>query len=174
MWVKLVKRIAERLRQQMDNKGDDGGLPLCRVLPFILVISPVQLESGGAAQGLPTKAFQSRQGSISSPNLLCSSVHLQLSHWSLTGAPFTRTPKVDNVMREGLCSSLVFTGVLSPLPSSLSTKQVIVPRWLRETPLISVASCLRWITGCYLEQDNYLPLIHYSDLNYSSGIIYLV
>ena len=129
-WVKLVKRIAERLRQQMDNNGDDGGLPLCPVLPFILVISPVQLESGGAAQGLPTKAFQSRRGSISSPNLLCSSVHLQLCHWSLTGAHShtqTRTLKVDNVMREGLCSSLVLTGVLSPLPSAPSTKQVIVP-----------------------------------------------
>lgn len=53
--VKLVKRMAEQLRQQMDNKGDDGGLSVRPVLPFILVISPVQ--HGRGRSGTPHKGF---------------------------------------------------------------------------------------------------------------------
>lgn len=53
--VKLVKRMAERLRQQMDNKGDGGGLSLRPDLPFILVISPVRLGRG--CSGIPHKGF---------------------------------------------------------------------------------------------------------------------
>lgn len=56
--VKLVKRMAERLRQQMDNKRDVGGLPLRPVLPFILVISPVQLGRGWS--GTPHKGLSVR------------------------------------------------------------------------------------------------------------------
>lgn len=61
----------------MDNKRDDDGLPLRPVLPFIFTVSPLQFQSGCA--GTPH-----RGGSISPLNLLCSSVHLQPGHWSLT------------------------------------------------------------------------------------------
>lgn len=82
-WVgdKLVKRMAERLRQQKDNKRDEGALS---ILPCLSSSSFLPCSLGGAVQGHPTKAFQSHWKSISSPNLLCSPVHLQLSHWSLT------------------------------------------------------------------------------------------
>lgn len=53
--VELVKRMVERLRQQMDNKGDDDGLSVRPVLPFILVISPVQ--HGRGRSGTPHKGF---------------------------------------------------------------------------------------------------------------------
>lgn len=145
------------------------------VLSCLSSPSSLRCESGGVGphQDSPQRAFQSQGGSISSPNLLCSSVHLRLSHWSPTPTHShaqKRAPEVVNVMRKRLSSSLAFAGVLSPL----STKQVIVPRWLQETPLISVSLCLRWLRGHCFEQDNYFPFIHYNDLNYSSGISYLV
>lgn len=98
------------------------------VLSSLSSSSSLLCSSGGAVQGLPTKAFQSHRGSISSPNLLCSSVHLQLSHWSLTESSShtqTHTLKVDNVMRKRVSSSLVFAGVLSPFP-----RLSLQSRWL--------------------------------------------
>lgn len=98
------------------------------VLSCLSSSSSLLCNTGGAAQGLPTKAFQSHWGSISSPNLLCSSVHLQLSHWSLTPTyshAQKHTLKVANVMCERLSSSFVFTGVLSPLP-----RLSLQSRWL--------------------------------------------
>lgn len=58
--VNLVKRIAERLRQQMDNKGGDGGLPLRPVLPFILATAPARLENG--CSGTRHKGFSITHG----------------------------------------------------------------------------------------------------------------
>lgn len=115
------------------------------------------------ALGFPTKAFFSHTEGASLPqNLLCC-VHLQRNHWPLTPTFSQKhTPEVANVMQKQLCSSSVFTGVLScpPVLPPLYTKQVIVPCWLEETPLTSAALCLCWITGCYSEQDNYWLCIH--------------
>lgn len=166
----------------MDNKRRWWWTPsrLRPVLSFILVIAPA-LSSGWGSSGtplVPTKAFSitPREHLFPPKNLLCSSLHLQLSHWSLNLFTHTQkhTLKVDKVTCKRLSSSLVFTGVLSPLP-----RLALQSRWLSlvdsgKPLLILVASCLRWITGCHLERDNYLPFIHYNDLNYSSGIIYLV
>lgn len=58
--AKLVKRMAERLRQQMDNKGDDGGLPLRHVLPFILFISCAARE--GLFRDSPQRLFNHSEG----------------------------------------------------------------------------------------------------------------